>query len=43
MLQQVVREQTLKALGWDESVLENLIHANDDSLHDPFMHTNMER
>ena len=43
MLQQVVREQTLKALGWDESVLENLIHANDDSLHDPFMYTNMER
>ena len=43
MLQQIVREQTLKALGWDESVLENLIHANDDSLHDPFMYTNMER
>ena len=35
VLVDLVRKRTLETLGWDESVLDNLINATDDTLHDP--------
>ena len=43
VLVDLVRKRTLETLGWDESVLDNLINATDDTLHDPLLYRNMEK
>mgnify|MGYP000894429936 FL=1 len=43
MLVDIIKQRTLDTLGWDESVLDRLINADDSVMHDPFTYTNMER